>query len=543
MATSDLLADRLAAGDAALARGAWKEARALFDDALAHGAGPEALEGMGLASFFMTDGDAAIETRERAYAAYRDAGRPVDAARIATALAWDYRAFRGAPAVSDGWLARARRLLQDSEPSREAGWLAVREASFALPGDPARARERCAEAETIGAQLGDLGLEMTAVALDGLIRVSQGEINAGMARLDEATATASAGDVRDPVAVGFAYCYLIFACERVRDFERAGQWCERLASMTETWDVRALRSVCRAHYGSVLVSRGDWDAAESELVEAGAALVHSPREGADALARLAELRRRQGRRNEAAALIRQAGHHPIAILCEGALALDRGATNEATDCATRYLRLLGEGGIERAPALELLAEAHALAGRADDAVVAAGELAEIGEQARTDPLRGAARHAEGHARVAAGDHEAAREAFEDAVELLGRAQLPFETARARVDLAVTLRALARDEAACTELERAREAFDELGASAEARRALTLLSARSDRGGLSAREHEVLTLVAAGRTNREIAAQLVLSEHTVHRHMANILAKLGTSSRAAAVARAQERGLL
>jgi DNA-binding NarL/FixJ family response regulator len=128
------------------------------------------------------------------------------------------------------------------------------------------------------------------------------------------------------------------------------------------------------------------------------------------------------------------------------------------------------------------------------------------------------------------------------VELLGRAGLPFETAWARVDLAGALRALGRSDAARRELERARQGFAKLGAAGGERRVAALQAGRGV-GALSAREREVLGLVAEGRTNAEIAAALVLSEHTVHRHVANILAKLGCSSRAAAVARATEEGLL
>src|SRR5438093_9795091 len=132
-------------------------------------------------------------------------GRAVDAARIAIALAWDYRTVRGERAVSDGWLARARRLLEGHGRTRERGWLALRETSFALPGDAARARERCAEAEALGRELGDVDLEMTAIAVDGLARVNQGEIAEGMARLDEATTAATADEVRDPIAIGFSW--------------------------------------------------------------------------------------------------------------------------------------------------------------------------------------------------------------------------------------------------------------------------------------------------------------------------------------------------
>ncbi len=532
VATPQDLAER---GSQALATGDWEGARTLFSQLLEHEQRPEALEGLATAAFFLDEVEQALDARERAYAAYRENGRPVDAARVAIALAWDYRAGRGERAVAAGWLARARRLLEGHGRTRERGWLALREASFALPGDAALARERCVEAETLGRDLGDVDLEMTAVALDGLACVSRGDVTDGMARLDEATAAATAGDMRDPIAIGLACCYLIFACERVRDLERAGQWCERVARMAAGWNIRALQAVCRAHYGTVLMLRGDWPQAEAELVEANAVLAARPGDGVDALARLAELRRRQGRREEAAALLGRAQHHPLAALCRGSLALERGDAAAAADEAARFLRLLGDASTERAAGLELLAEAHATLGRADEALAAARELAAIAAIAGTEPLLGAARYAEGCAHAAAASFDVARESFEDALELLGRAGLPFEAARARAALASALRSLGRRDAARTELDRAREAFAALGAAAPARTA--------GRERLTPRELEVLRLVAEGKTNVEIAAALVLSEHTVHRHVANILRKLGASSRAAAVAAAGSENLL
>jgi hypothetical protein len=199
----------LAGAHEALAASDWETARRLFADALVDGETPEALEGLARANFFLNEGEVALAARERAYAAYRASGLPVDAARVAIALAWDYRSVRGERAVSDGWLARARRLLEGQGRTAEQGWLALREGSFALPGDPVLARTRCAEAEALGRALGDIDLEMTALALGGLARVSQGEIADGMARLDEATTAATAGEMRDPVAIGFSCCYLI----------------------------------------------------------------------------------------------------------------------------------------------------------------------------------------------------------------------------------------------------------------------------------------------------------------------------------------------
>jgi LuxR family maltose regulon positive regulatory protein len=534
----------LESADKALASADWQTARRLFSAALEQQQTPEALEGLAKAAFFLDEAELALQARERAYSGYLNAGCEVDAARVAITLAWDYRTLRGERAVGDGWLARARRLLEDSGPVREQGWLAVREASFALPGDPASAREHCARAQALGRELRDVDLEMTALALDGLARVSMGEIPEGMARLDEATAAATAGEMRDPLAIGFSCCYLIFACERVRDFQRAGQWCERVARMAEGWNIQALRAVCRAHYGTVLILRGDWSAAEMVLSEAAAVLAGRPAEASDALARLAELRRRQGRGEEALALSAQAEHHPLAVLCRAAIALNDGDAVAAADAAARYLRLFGDARIERSPGLELLAEALAAAGQANEAAAAASELDEIALSANTDALLGAARYAQGCAQRAAGEFTPACEALEDAVELLGRAGLPFEAARARVALAQTARELGREELAQRELERARERFAALGARSEDRRAARLQArhAEAPNSLLSPREAEVLRLVAEGLSNKQIATQLTLSEHTVHRHVANILVKLRVSSRAAAAAYAVKHHL-
>jgi hypothetical protein len=159
MASTGAASDDLEAGAVAPAERTWPKARTAFERALAAGCGPKALEGLAQAAFVLNEAALALDTREAAYAGYREAGRAVDAARGAIALAWDYRAHRGERAVSDGWLARASRLLDRHGPTRERGWLALREASFSLPADAALARERCAEAEALGRELGDVNYD------------------------------------------------------------------------------------------------------------------------------------------------------------------------------------------------------------------------------------------------------------------------------------------------------------------------------------------------------------------------------------------------
>jgi len=341
------------AGDELLSRGAWSDARAAFEAALRDRESPEALEGLGLAAWWLDDADATFAARERAYRLYRHGGDARGAGRVATWLAWDYNAFRGESAVANGWLRRARSLLETVEPCSEQGWLCLREASVLLAAEPELARGRTQEAIALGRRLGDVDLEMTALALHGLVRVSQGEVAEGMAELEEATAAATSGEVHDPNAIGFACCYLIFACERTRDFDRAAQWCDRLTELAAGQGNRSLFSVCRSHYASVLTLRGAWQAAEAELTPATEQLsALRPGIPPEALARLGELRRRQERADEAGELFRRAEPQPLARLGTASLALDRGALEEAADDATSVLdHFAGPRRVEHVSAL------------------------------------------------------------------------------------------------------------------------------------------------------------------------------------------------
>jgi hypothetical protein len=215
--------DRLTAGGEALLRGEWADARAAFEAALAEGESPEALEGLGTAAEWLVDAGTLFEARERAYQLYRERKSARDAARVAIQLGWDYRIFRAEPAIATGWLERAHDLLGGLEPAAEHGWLALREASVLLgAGQLAAARALTSEAAGLGRSLPELDLEMTAVALEGLVLVNEGRVAEGMRRLDGTAAAVVGGDMRDLSAISYACCYLIFACERVRDFARGG---------------------------------------------------------------------------------------------------------------------------------------------------------------------------------------------------------------------------------------------------------------------------------------------------------------------------------
>ena len=553
-----MLATPLDSGWAALRGGEWENARAAFEESLAQGETPEALEGMGWVGHMLNDDRRTFDARERAYRLYFERGDKGSAARIAAYLAADHLLFRGEPAVANGWLQRAHSLIDGLERGIDHGWLAIHEGhiAVALEEDTTKARELAAHAVEIGRMFGAPELEMLGLGLEGRALVSEGELNEGMRRLDEATTVALAGEASLLYCVAWACCYLISACERVRDFDRAAQWCARVGEFCGQHEIFLL-STCRAHYASVLSWQGRWEEAESQLNAAVAGLQSSrPPMVGDALARFGELRRRQGRTAEAEELFARSETHTLSLLGRAALALDRDQPSEAAELADRYLRRFPDSGrVERAAGLELAIRAFARLAEHERADEALSELHEIAPRARTRPILAAVSSSEASLAAARGDHDAARRSFEDALDLLAACEAPFESGRVRLDLAATLSALGRHDQARREIEAAISHFNDIGAEGERARGETMLSklpkARATPaaqatdtplGSLSRRELEVLDLVAVGLTNRDIAQRLVLSEHTVNRHVANILRKLALPTRAAAASLAGRYGL-
>jgi DNA-binding NarL/FixJ family response regulator len=552
-----------ALGDAALRRGAWAEARDVFDAALTARESPEALEGLGTAAWWLDLADVLFDARERAYRLYLDRGDKIAAARIAVYLAWDCWAFRGEHAVASGWLQRARRLLEDHPDSSERAWLDIREGSLALfeDGDLDRAHVLATDGIRAARAAGNLDLEMLGRAVQGLALVSSGAVAEGMRLLDEVNAAVVAGEMHDLLAIGLSCCYMVAACDRVRDYDRALQWVTRLKAFCMKWGLRPLFAVCRTQYASICMWRGTWIEAEQELVAASDELAASrPGMTSDGLVRLAELRRRQGRLVEAADLFEKCLPHPMASLGRGELAMERGDVRAAADEAERYLRRVpARNRVDRVAGLDLLVRAGTAMGDLDRAKTALAEMTGIAEIVATVPVRAAVSLATGMVQLADGEADAARRALEDAVDAYLQSGASFELAHARVQLSRALAVLGRADAAADEVQRAVDLFAQLHAEVEAARARKLAreyadhadaskprparTPRRDAAGLSERELEVLRLVAAGLNNQDIAERLFLSDHTIHRHVANIFSKLSVSSRAAAVAQAARRGLL
>jgi DNA-binding CsgD family transcriptional regulator len=548
----------LQAAQEALDRAAWEEARDGFQHLLADGEGDgdaRAWEGLSWAAWWIGDEQLTFKARERAYRGYRAAEEPCSAARMAIWTASDHMDFRGERAPAAGWLERARKLLEDHPPCAEHGWLLILGVDIG-PDDrastPAERTEAGRQAARLGHEVGVADLEAIGLAYEGSGLIAGGFAKEGIRRLDEAAAVAAGEDFQLSLSPGWALCAVISACDGVGDFARAAQWCGRMDSYVQSWGGRHYAGVCRSAYGKVLATGGDWTSAETELLHAVDDLLTTrPGLASLGLVRLGELRARQGEVDQARALFAQAQGHPAAAIGTARIELEAGDATTARDIADRVLRRLPPGNVmDRAPALEVLVQAHVALGDVEAAAAAYYELRDTADLAGTPYLVGRADLAGTGLSLACGELEEARQVAEDAVDRFREGAAPYEGAHARVALGQALAELGRESAAETELRAAYETFQSLGAVRDAERTKRLRGKPSgDSHGtitlsdLTNRELEILRLVAQGQSDAEIADRLVLSPHTVHRHVANVRTKLGLPSRAAAVAYAAREGLL
>jgi DNA-binding CsgD family transcriptional regulator len=538
----------------ALARGDWQAAASSLLEAIA--ADPRdasAWEALGNVRMWLQESTAEIEARQRAFELYRDRGDDAAAARVCLDLVWVFMEVRGEAAVANGWFRRAERLLQPLAPAPEHALLRVFMAYGALEDDPAAAAEEAAAAVTMADATGATDIGALARALHGLALVTQGRVREGMSLLDEALAAAVGREITDPQWFYFACCCMSDACDRVRDFGRSMEWCTQLHAFAERWQVQAFHTTCRIKFTGALLWRGDWAAYEAELLRALQEFGDErPAVAAGAVVRLAELRRRQGRRAEAAALLDRAGAHPLEGTVRIALALDTGDAEGALHMIDAFLRQQPPSArTALVAALEHRVRACLAVSRVGDAERAATDLAGLAETLGTPAVHAAARNAAGLVAAAQARHEYAVRRFEESVRLLEASGSRHEAARARIELAESLLAAGRPADAAAAAAAALEALQHVGAVADADRARALLTritaASSQRrrrsGALTRRQREVLGLVADGLSDRDIATRLSLSEHTVHRHMANVMVRLGVSSRTSAVAKALRSNLL
>jgi DNA-binding NarL/FixJ family response regulator len=522
-------------GRAALAAADWDRARTCFERAAELGESAEILAGLGEALQFGGEYARAIELKERAFAEYEQRGLGAEAAELARWLAFLHVSVHGNVAAANGWMARAESVLEGIEECAAHGWLTLDRAPFT--SDASERAQAASAAIEIARRYGDKDLEFDAMSLLGEAYVASGRVAEGMTLLDQVMAAVAVGEVVGVGPAGEIYCRLLSACERATDVRRAQQWLEA-ATRFEAWG-DFVPPTCRTHYGGILIALGRWKEAERELL--GAIRTFETGYWASQLfplLRLADLRLRQGRLDEAERLLEGIDWHPNAKRSLARIALARGELALADDLVRLCLESVPTSDPDRPALLGLLVEVRLARG---DLGTAEETLDQLAAESQDDHARAVAALAQGRVRAARGD-EQARAAFQAAVELYSRLGLTLEAAQARVWLARALTSQT-PAAAVVEARVALEAFERLGATRDAAAAAAVLRelgapARvfpKGYGPLTRRETEVLSLLAEGCSNAEIAKRLYISRRTAEHHVASILSKLGLRNRAAAAA--------
>jgi len=536
-------------GRGAYARADWRDAfdalgRANREQLLA----PDDLELLARSAYMLGFDDEYRHALEQAYHAYHHAADASRAARCAWWIGHNLM-FLGQAAPARGWFARGRRLLErEDRDSVERGYLLIPTLlEHSGRGDFAAAYATAAAIAEIGERFGDDDLVALALMEQGHALVRQGKTEDGLRLVDETMVAVTAGEL-SPVVAGIVYCNTIAFCRDVYELRRAREWTEALTRWCEQQpDMVAHQGLCLVHRAEIMTLAGAWTDALEEarrVAEHFTRGVLNQRALGDAVYRQAEVYRLQGRFDEAEAAYREAsrfGREP-----QPGFALMRLAQGKGAAAAAAMRRALSETELPlgRVGLLSGSVEILVATGDVAAARAASDELVTIARRQGSEALAALAAQAEGAVALAEGDAGSALPLLRSAWQAWRELDAPYDAARARVLIARACAELGDEDTAALELDGARDTFFRLGARPDLAR-LEALAGKRGRGdhGLTVREVEVLRLIARGRSNREVAHALVISERTVARHVQNIFAKLRVSSRASASVFAAEHDLL
>ena len=538
----------LDSGRAAFARGAWREAYEQLSAADREAALlPDDLDQLGKAAYLIGKDEESADALTRLHHTCLEQGQIDAAVRAAFWLGLSLIG-KGEQARGGGWLMRAQRLLDENNlDSVYRGYLLFPQALRNIIGDdPAAGVRILDQAIEIGTRFGDRSLVALARQGQGRALIKMGDAAQGVALLDEAMASIEAGDV-SPLIAGNVYCSVIEACSELYDIRRAQEWTSSLSRWCEAQpDLVPFRGQCLIRRSELMQFYGDWDNALLEAQRARARLSEPPPPQAAVGAawyQEAELHRLRGEFAEAEQAYRTASlssRRPRPGLA--LLRLAQGQNDSAVAIAKGLLEEAKREG--RPDALAAWTEIALASADVKSARAAANELGNIAAQADAPLLSALAAYADASTLAAERDARASMTAARRAWILFQEVEAPYHAARARVLVGCAARALGDHDAAAMEWDAARLVFEQLGALPDVARIDELArgTTKEIAGGLTAREVQVLRLLAQGKTNKAIAGELFISEKTVHRHVANIFLKLDLSTRAAATAYAFQHNL-
>jgi DNA-binding CsgD family transcriptional regulator len=544
--------DTIQRGRLAYERRAWEDAFNTFSQAST--AGPldaDDVERLAWSACLTARDEPALDAFERLHQLRLDAGESRQAARAAFWLA--LRAMTlGQTARASGWLGRAERLVDpNGEDCAECGYLRLpRILRYSASGDHAAARTAAAEVTTIGDRFKDPDLSALGRDFQGRAMIREGRLSEGLRCFDEAMVAVTCGEL-SPIVTGLVYCDAIAACQQTHAIDRAREWTMALSGWCEAQpQLVPFAATCLVHRSEVMQLGGAWTEAFDEAQRATIRL--SRARGGDAghaAYQEGEIHRLRGELAEAEQAYTRANErgrdpHP-------GLALLRVAQGRLDLAAAASRRVLSETSdpLKRTRFLPAHVEIMLAASDLGEARQAASELDALAERFGIELLSAMAQHAKGALALAAGDARGAVDPLRHARDAWQRVGAPYLSSRIRVLMARAFQALGDTDGVALELDAAKKVFVELGAAPDVAAIdamagqLPAASRPAPAHGLSARELEVLLLVASGRTNKAIAEALFLSEKTVDRHVSNIFVKLDVSTRAAATAWAYQHRLI